>query len=254
MPQALFPDVINKLKLFDGLNTEQKGVLLREGRIRWCGQGQYLFHSGDPVSHFYIVCSGAMQLLRQTPDGDQITTDVVIAGKTISKTEIFRDAKNRHNVSAVAIEDAIVLEFSAAWLKKAAAESSAIALNILSAISQYAHMIQVEIEHKSTMTAAQQVACFLQRLCLMHDLDPDGFELPYSKTLIASRLGMEPETFSRTLVKLREHGIEVKDSWFRFHNMGQIGDYVCSHCSAVGECPTHRALVSETCVKKDLKA
>ncbi len=72
-------------------------------------------------------------------------------------------------------------------------------------------MVEVESEHKSTMNVAQRVGCFIQRLCVMHDLDPDRFTLPYSKALIASRLGISPETLSRAFVTLRKFGILVDD-------------------------------------------
>ncbi len=243
MPQTLYPDVINNLKLFSGLSDHEKEKILRDGKIRWYERGHQLFRHGDPIQHFYIVCSGAMQLLRATPDGHEITTDVVIPGNTLCKREIFRDQARHHQVSAVVVKDVVVVEFPAAWLKKIAMENPVIMLNILSTLSQYAHMVEVEIEHKTTMNAAQQVACFLQRLCLMHGLDPQGFELPYSKSLIASRLGMEPETFSRTLTKLKAHGIEVTNSYVRFHDLEEIGKYVCHSCSMVDECTTHEALV-----------
>lgn len=76
-------------------------------------------------------------------------------------------------------------------------------------MAERAHIAEVEAEHQATMSAAQLVACFMQRLCVLYNFDPKGFDLPYSKTLIASRLGMELETFSRTLAKLKEHGIAV---------------------------------------------
>lgn len=254
MPQTLFPDVINNLNLFSGISHQEKLAFMREGRIRWCAKGQYLFRYGEPINHFYIVCSGLVQLLRQTPDGCLITTDFVIPGKTIGKNEIFHKFSNHRQLSAIATEDTIVVEFSAAWLKKIAAENSVIALNILSALSQYAYMVEVENEHKSTMTAAQQVACFLQRLCTMHDFDPQGFELPYSKTLIASRLGMEPETFSRALARLRGHGIEVKDMWVVFYDVEMMGNYVCNHCSIANECVSHNSLKHSRHCKEDADA
>ena len=92
------------------------------------------------------------------------------------------------------------------------------------------------------MSAAQLVACFLQRLCVLYSFNPKGFDLPYSKTLIASRLGMELETFSRTLAKLKEHGISVEGSRVMITDLNRIEDYVCGMCSVSGECATHQAM------------
>jgi hypothetical protein len=60
-------------------------------------------------------------------------------------------------------------------------------------------------------TGAQRVAEFLLSLC-------DGatrtcsIVLPYEKTLLAGRLGLKPETLSRTFRKLQAVGVEVKSS------------------------------------------
>jgi len=109
-------------------------------------------------------------------------------------------------------------------------------------LSRRAHIATVEAEHKATMTAAQQVGCFLERLCILHDFDPHGFDLPYSKTLIASRLGMELETFSRALAKVRDHGISIQGSRVSFNDIQEVEDFACADCSMAGNCDEHEML------------
>jgi CRP-like cAMP-binding protein len=77
-------------------------------------------------------------------------------------------------------------------------------------------MKQEEMERQVTMTAPQILAHFLRQICDSHGLDPRGFALPYKKSLIASRLGMELETLSRAWPKLKDHGIIVKGSYVSF--------------------------------------
>jgi CRP-like cAMP-binding protein len=96
------------------------------------------------------------------------------------------------------------------------------------------------------MSAAQLVACFMQRLCVLYDFNPESFDLPYSKTLIASRLGMELETFSRTLNKLKEHGISVNGNRVMITDLARISEYVCSFCSIADDCATHQAMEKKT--------
>lgn len=179
MPSKMFPDAINSLALFAGISPEERDNFLRAGHIRKLSRGEYIFHRGDPVKHFYIVCSGNVQLIRETPDGKEITTDITSRGKTIGKMDILQ-AFHQHTASACAIDDVQVLEFPATWLKEIA-KHPVISLNILSSMSQYVHMVEIESEQKSTMSVAQRIGCFLQRLCVMHGFDPRGFELPYGK-------------------------------------------------------------------------
>ena len=236
---------LTSLPLFNGLSVTEKHELLQGGNMRSFKCGQHIFMQGEEITHFYIVCSGLVQLFRETPDGQELTADILTAGRTMGKKEVFDRHGKRHYLSAVATTDVSLLEFPAQWLKNAAIKYPAMALNIISAISEYAHLVEIEAEHKSSMSVTQQLACFLQRICIVHDLDPRGFELPYSKTLIASRLGMQLETLSRTLPKLKECGIEVKGSKVSISDAEAIEKYVCSHCSIEGGCETHNKFIDK---------
>lgn len=240
MPYTSFAKIVHAMPLFAGVAEQERDALLQQGRMRHVSRGEYLFRCGDPVLHFYIICRGNMQLHRETPDGKEITTAVEMRGRTVGKLEILK-AFTLHTVSASAINAADVLEFPAEWLRNVA-RHPVISLNILAAVSQYAHMVEVEAEQRSTMGVAQRVGCFLQRLCVMHGLDPSGFELPYSKVLIASRLGMEPETFSRALSTLKEHGIKIENNRISLCDAHTLETYICDHCSMVGKCETHKKI------------
>lgn len=232
---------IQNLPIFNGLAADEKNALLQIGQPRKVPRGEMLFAQGDTVKHFYIVTSGAMQLFRSNADGGTKTIALVRSAQTVNEDEIM-DSCHGYRVNCVALEDATVLEFPAKWLKDAAGKYPNFALNLLSMIASRAHAAELEAEHLATMSAPQLVACFMQRLCVLHDFDPKNFKLPYSKTIIASRLGMEIETFSRTLAKLKSHGIVVEGNNVSITNLDAISDYVCDACSVSGACATHQAL------------
>ena len=208
MPKTISPNQVWDCYLFSGMTQQEKGELLKEGHISHYSRGEYLFQHGDAIQNFHIVCSGTVQLFRQTPDGRQFTTGVIAAGRSIGEAEIFTTIRE-HQLSAVAVDDVVTMKLHMAWIKESAKKYSAMALNLLAELSKQSQMASVSAEHQATMTAAQRITCFFQQVCVLHDADPRGFELPYSKTLIASRLGIEPETFSRALTKIRDYGITV---------------------------------------------
>ena len=47
-------------------------------------------------------------------------------------------------------------------------------------------------------------------------------KLPYSKRTLASLLGMSPENLSRTLVQIRNHGVEVHGAQFKVNDPEQL--------------------------------
>jgi len=238
---SIAPSTVRKLPLFAGLTEQEKDDLLKSGRERRFGRKEHLFLHGDPITHFFLIGSGTVQLFRETPDGHQKTLQILVPGNGISEREIFQNFTT-HQLSAAAVEETIVLEFPMSWLKEAAQKYAPLALNLLATVSQYAEMAAIEVEHQSSMSATQQVACFLQRLCILHDFDPKGFVLPCSKTLIVSRLGMELETFSRTLAKFKDYGIAVSGTRVAITDSACIQDYICGACSIADDCPTRRVI------------
>ena len=63
-----------------------------------------------------------------------------------------------------------------------------------------------QIEQLQVRSGTQRVADFLLKLCPAED-GPAEIALPYDKSLIASRLGMKPESFSPPLARLRDLGV-----------------------------------------------
>lgn len=222
--------------IFKGLSEQEKDELLKDGKIRYLNKKEFLFRHGDPILSFYVVCFGAIQLFRNNADGDEKTVNIATAHDII-----FCDPNSTHQLNAVAVGDAVVLEFSKMWLKESAKKCSEFALNLLTEISKQALAAELEAEHQATMSATQLVSCFMQKLCLVHDLNPRRFTLPYSKKLIASRLGMELETLSRSLAKLKECGINVCGSQVEISESNNIENDVCGHCSIEGDCHVHES-------------
>lgn len=234
-------DKLKVLPLFSDLSREENDLVIQVSRLRNLGRGQFLFMHGDKVTHFYVICRGTIQLFRETPDGHEITNDILISGEPIGADEVVQ-ARRAHQFNARAVDDAVLLEIPIGWMREHLGSFDKLAPKLLADISTRLHDAQIEAEHLSTMNAAQIVACYLQKLCVLYNFDPHGFELPYSKTLIASRLRMELETFSRTLQKLKDHGIVVSGTHVSFNSLHKLSHYACEHCSASADCPTHLRL------------
>ena len=115
---------------------------------------------------------------------------------------------------------------------------------MLAALSRDNSRIAIEKEHFFTFSAPQRLSCFLIRLCTMQSLPSDRFTLPYSKSVIASTLGMEPESLSRAFTKLRKIGVSVNGDEVSIANKEALVDYVCAACSVSEDCETCGAVRS----------
>jgi len=221
MAQKVLSNMLNisfvkNISLFSGLSETEKDMLLTGGSIYFYNRKDTLFRRGDPVMHFYVICSGQVKLFHETAEGVDVTTAIRIAGDTMCTTGIFA-LHASHHMHAEVIKDSTIMEFPVQWLKDAAREHSTVSLNLLSALSQRGRRQEMDTQNQASMTPVQLLANFLQQTCTTQGLDPQGFTLPFSKTLIASRLCMTRETLSRTLPKLKEMGISVTGTHVSLH-------------------------------------
>lgn len=231
-------DVVETLPLFAEISGKEKTALLQVAKLRNLAHGQLLFIQGDPMIYFHIIYSGTIQLFRETADGYEITPAILIAGDSLCPAEVVETAPFYH-VNAKAVDDAILFEVPMDWLKANLKDFNHLILKLFSDVSHRLQESTLEVERQATMSAVQLVTCFLHDICVRYNFDPKGFELPYSKTLIASRLGMELETLSRSLHKLKDYGITVQGTHVSFHDAQAVEDFACEYCATPISCNKH---------------
>lgn len=246
MPVTL--DTLRALPLFSDLSPEESAMLARNSRIISCKRGNFLFRQGDRVTFFYVMCRGAMQIYRETPSGSEVTDDILISGDCLNAGEVA-GTQAVHPANARAVEDCSILEIPVSWMREHLTDFDAVAKKLMASLADRLNTAQVEAGQAATMSAPQIVACYLKKLCVLYNFDPNGFELPYTKSLIASRLRIEKETFSRTLPTLRDHGITVSGAHVSIRDLRKADNFACSECSEAGECVTQR-LLSEKLEKR----
>ena len=110
MSPMLLPNSVRTMPLFSGLTEKDKDNLLTEGHLRHYARGQKVFRHGEPISQFYIVVSGAIQLYRENAEGSEKTINLFKAGQTLCESEIM-DACRSHRANAKAIDESILLSF-----------------------------------------------------------------------------------------------------------------------------------------------
>lgn len=222
--------VISELPLFKGASDETIKSLAAASQYLTLDKNEALFMQEDPAEWFFIMLSGWVKLFRETMDGSEAVIDMATRGEMVGETAIFEDGL--HSYCAAAAEKIEVLRLPCGLLKKAVNDEQAVALALLASMSRHRRRQSREIESLTLQNASQRIGCFLLRHCQQVDTNAIDLKLPYDKSLIAARLGMKSETFSRALNKLRqETNIEVKGSTVVIPSVNVISAYSCSACS-----------------------
>ena len=94
-------------------------------------------------------------------------------------------------------------------------------MSMLASASYQLKMLVEQIEQIKVRSAPQRIADFLIRVTPARE-GSAVVELPFEKSLLANRLGMKPESFSRALRRLRSYGVTVDREIVKIADVGRL--------------------------------
>lgn len=200
---------IRSTSLFSGLSDEVLRKILGNESPRTHPKGSVIFLQGEDASHFYVILEGWVKLYRLMPSGDEAILHVFTERETFAEAAMFNGHK--YPATAEAVSETRLVAINSNLFTKILQESPQIAMLMLASTSEHLKHLVTEIEQIKGRNSTQRLAYFLFKMC-PKDQQSAVIHLPYEKSLIASRLGIQPESLSRTLNNLRDYGVNcVKD-------------------------------------------
>ncbi len=199
--------VLGQLPLFAGLSDDALRQLLVDAWVQSFPRNAMLFLQGDPAVRFYVVFDGWVKLYRATEQGDESVIGVFAGGESFAEAALFDSAV--YPVSAAVVEDSRLLVVPADRFIGQLAAHGEYAIKMMAAMARHMHQLVRQVEQLTLKSSTERVAGFLLKLCPYQD-GAAVIRLPLDKALIAGRLGMQPETLSRSFAKLRPFGVVSK--------------------------------------------
>ncbi len=212
---------IRQCALLKALDPADLDRLIDAGSVTRLARNQHLFSQGDPAKALFLVLEGQIKLSRLASDGGEAVVHVFGAGETFAEAAMFMGG--RYPVTATAVTDSMLVSISNARLRDRVLEKPETAFTMLASMAQHLKVLVAQIEQMKLLTTRQRTIRFL----LDQSGQTDGtasFDLPHDKALIANRLGMKPETFSRALAELAKHGVQVTGPHVAIADVGRLGD------------------------------
>lgn len=212
---------LGKVHLFSGLAPDDLRKLLATSSIRRYPDATTLFMEGDDADRFYIVMDGWVKLFRLSDNGQEVVISVSSPGESFAEAAIFDN--NVFPVCASAITDVRLLVVGADSLLRQLSENTQFAFNMLGSMSRHLRRNVTKLHQMCSMSSTERLADFLLELSNAQG-GAATLKLPLDKSLIAARLGMQPETFSRALAKLKKVGVESVGHDVVINDMGALLD------------------------------
>lgn len=165
--------------------------------------GSVLFHQGEPADRFYLLLDGQVTLTRVLPEGQEKLVRVVTSGQTFAEALLFT-GQRFYPVTASAFKASSLVSIDGVHFRQVLEEQPRTCLEMLGSLSTRLQQRLHEIDTLTLANASRRVARFL-----CQELKPgsDQVQLKVPKRLIASQLGIQPETFSRILHRLIDAGL-----------------------------------------------
>ncbi len=219
---------------------EELSTLLSSATIRKsCSKNEMLIRHGDKADMLWLLLSGWVKLVRQTPNGQETIIGLCSGFDVFGEAALF--PHSHYPYYAETLTDCAFALVPAAALRNLVEDDGKISKQLMALLSERVSQAQLKIEHMSTLSAPQRLACFLLRLCKSQH-DSHRIHIPVDKQIIASFLGMKPETLSRSFQQLKEVGITVKAETLTVASVARLKAFVCGSCSESGMCEIEEAV------------
>ena len=184
--------------LFKALSPEQMKQACLGASITTLPKGAHLFEQGDAANYFYYLLEGQVKLSRLSPEGDEKIIEVITPGSTFAEALMFMKMPN-YPVAAQLLKDSRLIRINSANYYSVVVQSVDTCLALLGDLSSRLRGLVNEIDNLTLHNAASRIAGYL----LSQEQDRGlSYELDVPKLVLASRLAVKPETFSRILKQL----------------------------------------------------
>jgi CRP-like cAMP-binding protein len=199
-------DELRGIYLFSVLDDEQLGIVLSSTRVVRLAEGERLFDHGQPSRHYYFLRSGQIKLFRTAKDGGEKVIEIVRTGETFAEAVMFMEEARAYPVSAQAIVASELLAFDQKSMLGILAQSTPTCMRLMAGMSRRLRQQVDEIDRLTLHNATYRLANYLLQQIPRGVLESPELHLTTPKHIVASRLAIQPETFSRILARLAENG------------------------------------------------
>jgi len=204
-------EAVRRCYLLSGLEDAQFQEVMEHVSVVELTAGKILFSQGDAANAFFWVAEGVMRLYRASPQGDEKVIELIGPHRTFAEAVLFMGGQ--YPVNAVAQTATRLLAFDGKAFKDWMSKDVQRSFRLIAGMSSRMHKLINEIDRLTLMKGADRL---LQYLLDHSDPDETGrqrVEWEAPKQVIASRIGVKPETLSRLLHKLTDQGcIEMQGS------------------------------------------
>ncbi len=223
-PQIRIQAFLANVPLFSEMSADELDRIAAATLPVYAQKGETVCRTGDPCTGFHVVVYGQVKLGFTSPQGIEKVVEIIRPGQSFGEALMFIDKP--YIVFAQALADTMLLHVCKHAVIEELGRDPGFARRMLAGLSRRLHGLVRDVEAYTLRSGAERVIGYLLR-----DV-PDGagadgapveVNLTPGKSVIASRLNMTPEHFSRILHDLAAGGlIKVSGRTIRILDLARL--------------------------------
>ncbi|ARR50801.1 Crp/Fnr family transcriptional regulator [Photobacterium damselae subsp. damselae] len=187
------------------LNKTQLEKLASHQEKLICHTGSILFHQGDEANRMYVIEKGKVILYRLMPNGEEKVFNVFLAGDVIAEMALFMSPR-QYPMTARIEQDSVLLAYQHNDVKQLVSKTPELAVRVMEYMTNKIHSLVNDVNILTQVNANQRFVMKLAEIYKKQGLKTDKINLLTTKKLLATQLGMTPETLSRAIKRLKNEG------------------------------------------------
>ena len=202
-------DLVRNIPLLAGIGGDTFASLTSGASLEWCSREAVLVTEGEVPDFLHVLVTGAAALSSRADSGQETVLDILCRGACFAPAAVLADAPSL--TSARLLDPSQILLLSAPVVRAQVARDPVFAHRVMQALTGQFRTLVREVKDLKLRNTTQRLSAFILDQV---DRPEDGVavELPVSRRVLASRLGMTPEQLSRTFAKLSDRDLHISGS------------------------------------------
>jgi len=200
--------LLREVDLFAGLSLAELKEISRTLPMQTCRVGGLVTSPGDDDERLYVIKRGRVRLYRLTPDGRQLTLEILDKGRIVGRMAWL--GQQLTDAYAEAIEDALICSFTPRELQRLIDRFPSVGVNIIRYLSGRLAASEREREVMAFRSVEQRLAARLLELSERFGQPTEGgtaIDARLTQQELADMIGTSRETLATTVASLRERRV-----------------------------------------------
>lgn len=196
---------LSSIGFFADLSAETMAILTSGALLQRYPAGTQIIEQGERPDFLNVLLDGSVEMVGIGADGRESIIEILRPVDCFILAAVLTDTP--HLMTARVVEPARLLLLPAEPLREAIRRDNDLALQLLGTLAAQFRMSIRQIKNLKLRNATQRLGCYI--LALSDETGRRRFELSLDKRRLAARLGMTPESLSRSFAALRAFGVWV---------------------------------------------